>query len=265
MADRWLVVGQEKDISQRVFGLDGSPVSGDPAYLLKVEYTTTNSNGPSIQQRIESVRTFAGEQVTVSFWARSTTGDAFNVVLAQFFGTNGSPSSTVSTSVLNTGALTSTLQKFTATVTVPSTSGKTLGTDGDDSLRLVFNVPANTVCSMELAQVQLEPGPVATPFERRSIGVELALCQRYYEFSQLATTGFSGNVTSGQDYDGMATYRVTKRAVPNVTLDNLGASNFPTAVGTIVSSGQGGFRERRTANGTGMGRFFSTWTSDAEL
>ena len=27
---------------------------------------------------------------------------------------------------------------------------------------------------------QLEPGPVATPFEHRPIGTELALCQRYY-------------------------------------------------------------------------------------
>jgi hypothetical protein len=31
-----------------------------------------------------------------------------------------------------------------------------------------------------LEDVQLEPGTVATPFERRPIGTELALCQRYY-------------------------------------------------------------------------------------
>ena len=29
--------------------------------------------------------------------------------------------------------------------------------------------------------IQLEPGPVATPFEHRPIGTELALCQRYYQ------------------------------------------------------------------------------------
>ncbi len=33
--------------------------------------------------------------------------------------------------------------------------------------------------------VQLEPGPVATPFEHRPIGTELALCQRYYQIFPL--------------------------------------------------------------------------------
>ena len=32
----------------------------------------------------------------------------------------------------------------------------------------------------DFAYAQLEPGPVATPFEHRPISTELALCQRYY-------------------------------------------------------------------------------------
>jgi hypothetical protein len=32
----------------------------------------------------------------------------------------------------------------------------------------------------DIAQVQLEAGPTATPFERRPYGVELGMCQRYY-------------------------------------------------------------------------------------
>ena len=36
---------------------------------------------------------------------------------------------------------------------------------------------------IDIAQVQLEEGSFATPFEQRPIGTELALCQRYYEKS----------------------------------------------------------------------------------
>jgi hypothetical protein len=55
--------------------------------------------------------------------------------------------------------------------------------------------------------VQLEPGSVATTFEQRPIGMELALCQRYYVrvgpgfgtgFTWPAISGFADNATSAQ-------------------------------------------------------------------
>jgi hypothetical protein len=42
------------------------------------------------------------------------------------------------------------------------------------------NVMDNAANDFFLTGVQLETGPVATPFERRPIGTELALCQRYF-------------------------------------------------------------------------------------
>ena len=51
----------------------------------------------------------------------------------------------------------------------------------------------------DLTGVQLEPGPVATPFEHRPIGTELALCQRYYQ--EIAGAQFWGATisTTGND------------------------------------------------------------------
>jgi hypothetical protein len=78
------------------------------------------------------------------------------------------------------------------TATIPSLSGKTLGTNGDSAFTLNiwfdagsdYNSRTDTLGqqsgTFDIAQVQVEPGPVATPFERRPIGTELALCQRYY-------------------------------------------------------------------------------------
>ena len=49
-----------------------------------------------------------------------------------------------------------------------------------------FTLPANTNATVRLiggaaSLVQLEPGGTVTPFEHRPIGMELALCQRYYQ------------------------------------------------------------------------------------
>jgi len=69
--------------------------------------------------------------------------------------------------------------------------------------------------------VQLEAGSVATSFERRHYGQELALCQRYYETFVNATIqgifydGYSN--IAGQSMGINMPYKVTKRALPTVT------------------------------------------------
>jgi len=79
------------------------------------------------------------------------------------------------------------------TANIPSISGKILGTDGNDNLQIVFwfdagssfNSRTNSLGqqsgTFDIANVQLESGTVATPFEQRPIGLELNLCQRFYQ------------------------------------------------------------------------------------
>ena len=79
--------------------------------------------------------------------------------------------------------------------------------------------------------IQLEEGSVATSFEKRPIGLELSLCQRYYEDSKYGgTTGgacngtFVGNVASSSDDFTGVEFSEPKRVVPTVvvrTSDNL--------------------------------------------
>ena len=79
---------------------------------------------------------------------------------------------------------------------------------------------------------QLELGAVATPFERRPVATELALCQRYYEktfdygvIPANGTGNFNGaivmpiqvansNASSGVSW----VYKTTKRRVPTMSL-----------------------------------------------
>jgi len=60
---------------------------------------TTAGHFCATSQKIEDVRTFAGQTVTYSFWAKASTGTPnIGVAMQQNFGSGGSPSSEVMTS-----------------------------------------------------------------------------------------------------------------------------------------------------------------------
>ena len=67
---------------------------------------------------------------------------------------------------------------------------------------------------VQLAGVQLELGKVATPFEHRSYGEELALCQRYYQLN-ISNTAFTNSTTVARlGISGV----VQMRAQPSLTI-----------------------------------------------
>jgi hypothetical protein len=90
----------------------------------------------------------------------------------------------------------------------------------DMSVAGAVNVMATLSATWQITGVQLEKGSTATPFEFRSIGTELGLCQRYYE-KLIITPNYNGNGGTWTTYL-MLTYglRVTKRVFPTVTSAN---------------------------------------------
>lgn len=87
---------------------------------------------------------------------------------------------------------------------------------------IVQDAVANTVVGKYylVGDLQLEIGAVATPFEQRSIGLELALCQRYYE----VLGGEAANDVELATYNAAAAscyitlpYKVQKRVQPTVS------------------------------------------------
>jgi hypothetical protein len=226
-ADRWEVAfdntGATRTLSRQSFALGQADVPGEPTYFMRFDQSVAGSGGTFTQlaQRIESVRTFAGQQVTISFWAKAAASTTMpSVVLQQLFGSGGLPSGLTSTTAGSSLALTTTWQKFSYQVNIPSISGKTLGTDNNDALIAVFFMPLNATFTIDIAQVQVEPGPVATVFERRPIGLELALCQRYYCETRAAARFYSA--INSQANENQVYWPAEMRGTPTTTISTGG-------------------------------------------
>jgi hypothetical protein len=154
----------------------------------------------------------------LSFYAKANATHNLGIIFVQNFGTGGTPSPVASTGGGGAATLTTSWQKITRTVTLPSVAGKTKGTSENDFLMLVLALPNNVINAVDIAQVQLEAGSVATPFERRPYGTELALCQRYlpaFVFDNSTTSyGFVGQCISTTQAVIPLTFQVQARVAP---------------------------------------------------
>jgi hypothetical protein len=143
---------------------------------------TSGTQYGELVQKIENGRTFAGQTVTASFWAKLNSGaSGWQVNVVQNFGTGGSPSSAVlagQTSFTPTASW----QRFTFTVAVPSVAGKTFGTNNNSYLAMTIQKTSTTASQLDTWGWQLEVGNTATAFQTATgtLQGELAACQRYY-------------------------------------------------------------------------------------
>lgn len=114
--------------------------------------------------------------------------------------------------------------------------------------------------------VQLEVGSSATSFEWRPYGMELRLCQRYYETSG-ASAAWSGVTVSGSIYYAQNKFQVAKRtSSPSISNTNAGNVGFSTTASTANNMDNYGFLNYRTSNGAANGGYFQdTWKATDEL
>ena len=148
-----------------------------------------------VDQRIENPQQFAGKTVTFSVWMKSNTNKAG---ISHY---NNQDTFVAPTNHTGGGAW----EKLTLTHTVNAT-GPT-----DFRLRLGMSQSGNTVVGVgdyfEVTEAQMEYGSVATDFEHRSIGEELALCQRYFCKSfNLGTTPANDTTDDNGGWGGINAY-----------------------------------------------------------
>ena len=208
----WNNVPTSVTVSQQTFTPGAAPVTGyEGTFFWRSTITTVGTNTIwGYSQRIEDVRDFAGRTATISFWAKADTSRNVTVELNQNFGSGGSSTVTATNTAV---AITSSWARYSLTVNVPSISGKTIGTN--NYLQLVILQTSASGSVLDLWGVQVEAGTVATPFEQRPIGTELALCQRYYyRLAQNTSRYGSGYAKTSTTADILVDFPVTMRTAP---------------------------------------------------
>jgi hypothetical protein len=258
--------------------------------------TTANTSPPASSylifkqdmegQMMQSIKkgTPGAEQVTVSFWVKSSNTGTF---IAEMVDDDNSRSCS-QTFTINTA---NTWEK--ETITFPADTTGQLDNDNARSMELNFWFGAGStftggtlqtswgaytdnkraVGQLNLANrvgnyiaftgVQWEIGPVATPFEFEDIGTTLRKCQRYYEKSFAQETAphlnESYNFTTGTIYVGTSIsvpiipFKVTKRAAPTMTFWGVSSSGWRYYAG--------GFANLSATTGTAQDSYFYSESS----
>jgi len=198
-ADRWDTLTDKTGASvlttQQAFTAGSAPVSGyESQYFLRTVFPAGGTFCIQ-EQRIEDVRTFAGQTVTLSFWAKADATVTIAPTIVQNFGSGGSADVETTTSNLT---LTTSWVRYSVTAAIPSISGKTIGANSYLAARVMRAVTASGF-TIDIWGVQLEAGSTASPFQTASgsIGGELALCQRYYWKNKATGTGSQFYIGAG--------------------------------------------------------------------
>lgn len=258
-ADRWKLAigtGATVTLTRQSFTLGQTDVPGEPRHYLRMVRGAAGSSQTLLSQRMEGVRSFAGQTATLTFWAKADAATTIKSRFNQHFGTGGSPSANVNTSLVDHSVTTS-WTKFTSVVAVPSISGKTMGTGENDYLEAELQWPhdSNGTGTVEIARVSVVKGDVsaeADVFVPRLAAAERVMCERFYEYgSAFLSGGLAGNGARGY----YVQYKTRKRAIPTIATSN---EDGTPSVDQISA-------ERfRVLNGTGN-QLGLDWTAAAEL
>jgi hypothetical protein len=191
------------------------------------------------------------QTVTLSFWARSSlTGQHSGSLINK--AQNRGYAFTFQISVANTWEY--------KTVTILGDTTGTWVTDNTEGIGLIFNLGSGTSrlstagswqnftslygvtgsvnvlgtngATFYITGVQLEAGSVATPFERRPYGTELALCQRYFEIADALFLPSAWASVANTVW-----WKVTKRVGPTIVNNVAGGGTFTGAFGGPGTTG----------------------------
>ena len=275
--DRWFIA-QTGTTASLFFGQTTPQTTG----VFKAGYFGRNNGQTNIPatiflgQQIESFNVYdlRGQTVTASFNAfRGANAPATLNVVARF-GTTADQASANGLNGTWTGYTAATVSALSIGTTVASyTYSFTVPSNASEMMLLFYYIPVGTAGANEwfaLENVQLEKGSIATSFDFRSYGTELALCQRYYlKNTTVVDGGGTSFATASRDVvvGIKVSFPVEMRITPTLSL--LGTTGRAGAVANSENISTVGFSWGRIQTGSGSAACYAFATGgfsvDSEL
>jgi hypothetical protein len=205
---------------------------------------------------------YRGQFVPGSTWTVSIYSSAVPNVKVDFRTTSsGSAGNVVEikpTTVMT--AVSGATDRYELSFTIPNTA--LVATN--NCLLLSFKNNVSGSSAINVTGCQLEPGPVATPFEHRPIGTEIALCQRYFQ-TVIKEVRISLTISGSGQTNTYYQFPVTFRVAPTAS-DITYTSNTATGGGfNVRSNSMGDFSVQGPPNVMLTTQLADDLTLDAEL
>ena len=232
---------------------------GEPLYALELAVTAGTGGSyfylaQPIWEQDVGVNLYNGAYVTGSMGIRQTAGTAITfggLRVEQNFGTGGSPSATVTTEQATPVApanavLTSSYKWLDFVADLPSTNGKTLGSNNNHHLLVIWKFPVNATFTVQILLPQFEAGIGASVFDARPVLWDQLECAK---FIRKVAQGSSGQFWSATNAVINVPLIPAMRIGPtptisgNVTLSTPGDSSYTvTTVSDIGTATPDGIR-----------------------
>ena len=221
--DRWVV--RLTNVTANILHILGT--NSAPGYPYKdsnsLRLTATNS-ATGVMRHLQRVEGFlSGRTLTVSAWVKSNSPNARVFSYQHNGGTRVS-------SKPHSGS--GEWEYLTLTTVNDANSANQLYFDIALATETFTDIAITSGEYVEISEVQMEVGNVATPFEYRSYGEELALCQRYYyQLGGVGGVAADTSLSSGSMYTATAVnlyvpFPVPMRSGPGISKTVNGTGNW---------------------------------------